>query len=109
MNGRRLVVSLALLASAIPASAQVSASISGRIEDPSGAGVQGANVTVKSLETGATRTTVTDGSGDYEILSLPLGAQELKAEKQGFKAVVRTGIDLEVGQQAVANLRLEVG
>ncbi len=38
-----------------------------------------------------------------------MGAQELKAEKNGFKAVVRTGINLEVGEQAVANVRLEVG
>lgn len=109
MNGRRLLVSLALLAMSLPAWGQVSASISGRVEDPSGAGVQGANVTVRSLETDATRTAVTDASGNYEILSLPLGQQEVKVEKQGFKAVVRTGIDLEVGQQAVANLRLEVG
>ena len=33
----------------------------------------------------------------------------MKAEKKGFKAVVRTGINLEVGQEAVVNLRLEVG
>lgn len=109
MNGRRLLVSLALLAWSIPAWAQVSASISGRVEDPSGGDVQGANVTVKSLETGATRTTVTDATGHFEVLSLPLGPQEVKAEKQGFKAVVRTGINLEVGEQAVANLRLEIG
>ncbi len=114
MNGRRILVSLAFLTMSFltittPAWAQVSASISGRVEDPTGGGVPGANVTVKSLETGATRATVTDASGNFEILSLPLGPQELKAEKQGFKAVVRTGINLEVGEQAVANLRLEVG
>ena len=33
----------------------------------------------------------------------------MKAEKQGFKSVVRTGINLEVGQEAVVNFRLEVG
>ncbi len=100
---------LALLATSLPAWAQVSASISGRVEDPSGAGVGSASVTVKSLETGAARTTVSGESGNFEVLSLPVGAQELRAEKQGFKAVVRTGINLEVGQEAVANLRLEVG
>ncbi len=109
MNSRGLLVCLMLAGISLPAWAQVSASISGRVEDPSGAGVSGAAITVKSLETGAVRGTVTDDSGNYTILSLPLGAQELRAEKKGFKAVVRTGIDLEVGQQAVANLRLEVG
>ncbi|MGA2716842.1 MAG: carboxypeptidase-like regulatory domain-containing protein [Bryobacteraceae bacterium] len=103
------LILLTLLAMSMPAWAQVSASISGRVEDPSGAGVRGAAITVKSLETGATRTTVTDESGNFKILSLPVGAQELRAEKQGFKAVVRTGINLEVGQEAVANVRLEVG
>ncbi len=99
MNSRHLIVCLALGSLSLPAWAQVSASISGRVEDPSGAGVSGAAITVKSLETGASRSTVTDNSGNYELLSLPLGAQEIKAEKNGFKAVVRTGINLEVGEQ----------
>jgi Carboxypeptidase regulatory-like domain/TonB-dependent Receptor Plug Domain len=95
---------------AYPASAQVvTAAISGKVEDPTGAGVSGANVTVKSLETGATRTITTDDAGNYKVLSLPLGPQEVKVEKQGFTTQVRTGIKLEVGQQAVVNLQLQVG
>jgi hypothetical protein len=89
--------------------AQVAASISGRVEDASGARVGGATVTVKSLETGATRVVTTGESGNFRVLSLPLGRQEVKVEKTGFKTVVRTGISLEVGQEAVVNLRLEVG
>jgi hypothetical protein len=89
--------------------AQVAGSISGKIEDATGAMVAGAMVTAKSLETGATRTVVTDEEGSFRILSLPLGLQEVKAEKTGFKAAVRTGINLEVGQEAVVNLQLEVG
>ncbi len=109
MNGRRFLGLLSLLAISMPAWAQISASIAGHVEDASGAGVQGASVTVTSLETGATRTVLTGEMGDFEVLSLPLGPQEVKAEKQGFKSVLRTGVDLEVGQQAVLNLRLEVG
>ena len=89
--------------------AQVNASITGQVADASGAPVGGVTVTVKSVETGAVRTTTTDAAGNYSVLSLPLGAQEVKAEKTGFKAAVRTGINLEVGQEAVVNLRLEVG
>lgn len=66
-------------------------------------------VTVKSIETGATRTTTTDATGHYAILSLPLGPQQVTAEKAGFKSAVRTGIDLVVGEEAVVNLQLEVG
>jgi hypothetical protein len=92
-----------------PASAQVTAAISGTVEDPSGAVVTGAAVTVKSLETGATRSAVTGDTGHYRILSLPLGMQEVTAEKTGFRVAVRTGINLQVGQEAVVNLRLELG
>jgi len=94
---------------AAPAGGQVSASISGTVEDASGSPVSGATVTVKSLETGASRTAATNAEGSYRVLSLPLGAQEVKAEKPGFKAALRTGIDLRIGQEAVVNLRLEVG
>ena len=92
-----------------PGWAQVSASIIGTVNDTSGAVVNGATITVKSQETGATRVVTTDDAGTFRVLSLPLGPQEVKAEKNGFKSVVRTGINLEVGQQAVVNLRLDVG
>jgi Carboxypeptidase regulatory-like domain len=101
-----------LLFSAIavsPLAAQVTAAISGVVEDASGAAVSGAAITVKSLETGAVRTTATDGSGRYSVLSLPLGPQEVKAEKPGFQAVDRTGITLRVGQNARVNFQLPVG
>ena len=92
-----------------PGWAQITAAISGTVQDPSGSGVAGAMVSVKSVETGATRTATTDSDGHYTVFSLPLGPQEVKAEKAGFKSAVRTGLDLVVGQEAVVNLQLEVG
>jgi hypothetical protein len=89
--------------------AQVAASISGMVEDASGQPVGNARVSVKSLESGGTRTTATDESGYFRVLSLPLGAQVVKAEKEGFRSAVREGIRLEVGQQATVNLQLDVG
>ena len=83
---RLFLVAFAIAVSLGPASAQVTAAISGKVEDPSGAGVSGATVTVKSLETGATRVVTTDEAGNFRALSLPLGPQEVKAEKHGFKA-----------------------
>jgi hypothetical protein len=100
---------LLLTNSATLVSAQTSAAITGRIEDASGLAVAGATVTVKSLETGATRTVTTDETGRYRFPSLRLGPHDVKAEKREFKTAVRTGINLEVGQEAVVNLRLEVG
>jgi carboxypeptidase family protein len=87
----------ALLASSQLANAQVTGSISGRVEDATGAVVSGAKITVKSLETEAARVATTDAAGNFRIPSLPLGRQEVKAEKIGFKAGVRTGIGSFIG------------
>src|SRR5438132_13989519 len=89
--------------------AQVTATVSGKVEDASGGAVGGAMVTVKNIETGAVRTVTTDENGNYRLLAVPVGAQEVRAEKTGFKAAVRTGINLAVAQEAVVNLRLDVG
>src|SRR5438552_253033 len=89
--------------------AQVTASVSGRVEDASGGAIPGANVTVVSSETGAARTATTGEAGTYRVLSLPVGRYSVRAEAAGFKAVLQTGISLAVGEEGVANLRLEVG
>jgi len=100
---------LLFLASLTAAHAQVAAAISGQVTDSSGAVVRDATVTVKNLESGATRVATTDADGSFRFLSLPLGPQEVKVEKPGFKAALRTGVNLEVGQEAVVSLQLEVG
>ena len=107
-----LIPTLALLwvgAQPVCGQPQSTASIKGTVEDSAGNAVMGATVTVRSLETGVTRTVLTDDSGSYRALALPIGPQEVKAEKNGFKAAVRTGINLAVGQEAVVTLRLEIG
>ena len=93
----------------VPAQAQVAAAISGTVVDPSGAGVGAAKVIVTNDETGATRTASSDESGNFSVLSLAPGPFEVKVEKNGFKAAVRTGIHLQVAQQAVVNFKLEIG
>jgi len=70
---RCLLLAAAILASCSNGFAQVASSISGRIEDPSGAGISGVNVTVRNLETDVTRTAVADATGNYQVLSLPIG------------------------------------
>jgi hypothetical protein len=100
---------LLFLLAVTPALAQVTAAISGQVEDATGAAVADAIITIKNLETGATRVVNTDSIGNYRAVSLPLGLQEVTAAKTGFKAAIRTGVNLSVGQDAVVNLRLEVG
>ena len=87
----------------------MSSSISGTITDQSGALVSDVRVDVKSVDTGAGRNVVTDSSGHYQVPSLAAGQYEIRAEKQGFQAGVRQGINLAVGQDATVNLTLAVG
>lgn len=87
----------------------LTASIKGSVKDSSGAVVAGVTVTVKSLESGQTRTVVSDTDGDYLANALPVGQYQVSAERMGFKMEIRQGIELVVGQQAVVNFTLEVG
>jgi Carboxypeptidase regulatory-like domain len=87
----------------------VGGSITGTVKDDSGGAVPQVNVTVKSRETGAERKAVTDEAGRYAIFSVPIGRYDLTAEKAGFAAGRRTGIELAVGQTVSVDLTLPVG
>jgi hypothetical protein len=63
---------------------------------------------VKSLETGASKTVTSNGSGDYTVLGLPLGAQEVTAMSPGFQPAGPLSVTLVVGQDAVVNMTLLV-
>jgi len=89
--------------------AQTGSSISGRVIDATGATISGAAVSIKSVETGASRDTSTGEDGGYIVVALPVGQYEVHVQKLGFKAAVRTGINLAVGQQAVVNVPMDVG
>ena len=88
---------------------QTVASISGTITDASGAVLAGATVTVKNLETGSQRIVAADDAGRFDAESLVVGQYEVKAEAQGFRPEIRTGLTLVVGQRAEVNLTLRVG
>jgi predicted porin len=91
-----------------PASAQVTAVLSGRVSDTSGGVVQAATVTITNTDTGAVRDTVTDASGRYQVASLPVGRYEVRASKPGFSGGLRTGILLAAGQAATVDLTMQV-
>jgi hypothetical protein len=92
-----------------PVSSQISGTISGTVSDQSGGVVSNAAVTAKNVDLGATRTTLTDGAGRYQIPALPVGQYEVHVKKSGFSEEVRTGIQLLVGQYATVDLSLRLG
>ena len=93
----------------VSAFGQVSASLSGHISDQTGAAVPNATVTAINMETGVSRTVASNPSGRYQLLELPIGRYEIRASKEGFAEEMRKGIFLVIGQDATADLALQVG
>ena len=83
--------------------------ISGIVTDQSGAVTPGAAITIKNLETGVSRNAVANESGRYTAEALPVGNYEVTASLTGFQTVVRSGIELTVGRNAVVDLALPLG
>ncbi len=104
------VVSLCISATACLSSfaaAQALSSIRGSVVDSSGAVVTGAAVTVQSLDTGMERNVITGSSGQYQVMSLPVGDYQVVVNKTGFAPAKRIGIHLVVGQDAEVNISLQ--
>ncbi|MGA9799058.1 MAG: carboxypeptidase regulatory-like domain-containing protein [Terriglobales bacterium] len=107
---RSLVCLLATLSASLGATAQqITGSIRGAVQDPSGAMVPSATVSARQTETGLTRTATTDPSGAYVLLELPVGHYELKVEAKGFQKYVQQGVTLNVNETAVIPVHIAVG
>jgi len=94
------------------ASAQISlgaGAIEGTVKDSSGGLVANAQITAKNVSTGVTRAAVTDSTGRYTFVSLPVGDYEVRAEAAGFRTTVRSGITLLIGRTAIVDIDLTVG
>jgi carboxypeptidase family protein/TonB-dependent receptor-like protein len=113
MNRFRHVVGFAfaiLSLSAVAVFAQdTTGTILGTITDASGAVLPGVTVTVKNTDTSQSRTIVSDAAGRYRMPLLPPGHYEVTAQIQGFQTMVRSGITVTVGQQAVVDAKMSLG
>ncbi len=85
------------------------ASINGRITDPSGAVVPSATVVLRSIDTSVENTMVSNGSGDYALLSITPGRYTLKATAAGFSPAEVPAFTLTVSQLASIDFSLKVG
>src|SRR5882724_3318840 len=106
---RSLLFAAWLISFATISYGQGEASIQGTVSDSSGGAIPGVTVKVKSLETGAERTLLTDEAGGYDAVSLPVGRYQVRAEKTGFRGEEKTGISLVLGQRETVDLLLQVG
>jgi len=93
-----------------PAQAQVYAgSITGLVQDPSGAVVANASVVLTDTDKGLTYSTKTDAAGRYVLRALPPSTYNIRVEAAGFHSEVQNGIVLEVNQNLTLNVPLRVG
>jgi Carboxypeptidase regulatory-like domain/TonB-dependent Receptor Plug Domain len=100
---------LVTFACATAAHAQSRGTISGTATDNSGGVVPGVTIVVTNTDTGVARTLVTDERGRYIAPDLAPGPYSVKGTVEGFTTVLRSGVTLAVGQDAVVDLQLKVG
>src|SRR3984893_12062052 len=84
-------------------------SISGQVTDTSGGAVVGATVTAENGAAGMNLTPTTKGTDFYSFPPRGVGAYDISVSQTGFKTgIVNSGL-VQVGQNAAANMALQVG
>jgi Carboxypeptidase regulatory-like domain/TonB dependent receptor len=102
-----LVFSLILLASPCFSQSSLGALV-GHTSDETGAAIPGAKVTATNLATSEGRTTLSNGAGDYQFLSLSPGQYSVTVEAPGFKGYKQT-VEVLVAQTSRLEVKLSVG
>ena len=112
MSRKFHVVAFLFLAAlfSVPAWCQLdSGTFSGRVNDPSGAVVPNASVSVVNTETNFTSETKTNTEGLYRIPSLRPGPYRMSVTASGFKQSVHDGLELHVAENQEVNAQVEIG
>jgi hypothetical protein len=103
-------LALIMLFSLWPGRAQeVTARLSGTVNDQAGGGVPEAALSATNVSTGVVNRATSGAAGDYLFPQLPPGAYTLSVEKTGFTTTVISGISLNVDQKATVDVVLQVG
>jgi len=88
--------------------AQSTATLSGRITDPSGAVVPQARVTVLGIATGVNRVSTSDREGSYTIASLQPGNYSVSVQATGFADYKLASVTLQVDQSVTVDVKLGI-
>jgi len=87
----------------------VNATLLGTVTDSSGAAAANVRLTITESNTGITRTSQTNESGNYVVPDLPPGTYTVTAELPGFKRASRPAIDVVVNTSLRVDLELQPG
>ena len=91
------------------AQVQSNGSITGTLQDATGAAVPGAQVTVTNPDTNLTRETVTDDDGNYSVPVLPTGTYNVTFALSGFATANVEGVVVEAAVPRTLDQVLQVG
>jgi hypothetical protein len=94
---------------AIPATAQTTATLAGRVTDERRAAVSGAVVEAVNRATNATLTAATNDDGRYIFAELQPGVYRVSARLAGFQTTVKEDVTLNVAARAAQDFTLRVG
>jgi hypothetical protein len=86
-----------------------SATINGRISDPTGNSVPGVDVQAVNIDTNVEYSSRTNDDGIYVIPNIPPGRYRLLVRKEGFKEINKVNLELHVQDTVEQNFSLEVG
>src|SRR5215472_4341629 len=101
-----MVAGVAFLASMVMA--QSTSQLNGSVQDPSGAIVAGAKITLTDTATGFERNTNSNSSGLYQFLEVPPGDYRLQATATGFATYTASKITLAVKTPSTVNIKFQV-
>jgi len=89
--------------------ATTTATLTGYVQDVTGATVSGAQVILRNLATNQTRRVTSETDGSYRIAALPVGEYEVRVEAQGFTTYVNPIVTFVLGQTAALDITLRTG
>lgn len=97
-----------LLATAFPAAAEETASVTGVIRNSQDNGLQGVEVQVQNELTGARWRTFSDEEGNYRLAGLLPGTYRVRARMPGFRTVSRNDVAIAAGDSISLDFGLEM-
>lgn len=112
MSTRLTIGLLGLVALLFPAASFAQSergTITGTVQDASGAVIPAAKVVLTNTQTGVAFTTVTNDAGDYTVPQLQVGIYTVRVEKDGFRPASVAGLTLNASATVRADATLEVG
>jgi Carboxypeptidase regulatory-like domain len=108
-TGHLIILALVFLLATGLAWGSVTASISGTVQDASGAVVPRASVVALNTQTGIQSSTQTNTDGFYSFPALPAGHYDVRITAPGFQEYAQTGLVLDVNTAIRIDAALKVG